>query len=119
MAQPGRLLDACRFLLHGGPISSSRGTDGSNPTPGSLNASETAKDSAILGEGTRGVLSQMERAEDKGWSDVLQVNRRDPRKSFIRTVAQRRPAGWLTRGEGACGNYLFGQARKDVHAGCG
>jgi hypothetical protein len=32
--------------------------------------------------------------------DVLQVNRRDPKKSFVRTVAQRRPAGWLTRGEG-------------------
>jgi hypothetical protein len=61
----------------------------------------------------------MERAEDKGWSDVLQVNRHDPRKSFIRTVAQRRPAGWLTRGEGACGNYLLGQAGKDVHAGYG
>ena len=35
----------------------------------------------------------------------------------MRTVAQRRPAGWLTRGKGACGNYLLGQAGKDVHAG--
>jgi hypothetical protein len=37
---------------------------------------------------------------------------------FIRTVAQQRPAGWLPR-EGNCGNYLFGQAGKDVHAGYG
>ena len=35
----------------------------------------------------------------------------------MRTVAQQRPAGWLTRDEGNCGSYLLGQAGKDVHAG--
>jgi hypothetical protein len=37
----------------------------------------------------------------------------------MRTVAQQRPAGWLTRGQGNCGSYLLGQAGQDVHAGYG
>jgi hypothetical protein len=64
-------------------------------------------------------LSQKGRTEDKGWCDVLQVTGAIRGSRFIRAVAQQRPAGWLTRGEGNCGSYLLGQAGKDVHAGYG
>ncbi|HEY1961577.1 MAG TPA: hypothetical protein VGG69_04090 [Rhizomicrobium sp.] len=77
-----------------------------------------AKDSAIFGEGTKGVLSQKGRTEDKGWCDVLQVTGAIRGSRFIRAVAQQRPAGWLTS-EGNCGSYLLGQAGKDVRAGYG
>jgi hypothetical protein len=55
----------------------------------------------------------------QGWYDVLQVTGAIRGSRFIRTVAQQRPAGWLTRGEGDCGSYLLGQAGKDVHTGYG
>jgi hypothetical protein len=64
----------------------SGGTESSNPTLGYFGTSKNLSNLAIFGEGTKGVLSQVlspkGRTEDKGWCDVLQVTRRDPRKSF-------------------------------------
>jgi hypothetical protein len=92
-------------------------------TPGSFGASENANDSAIFGEGTKGVLSQVlshkGRTEDNGWCDVLQVTGAIRGSRYIRAVAQQRPAGWLTSGEENCGMYLLGQAGRTFAPGYG
>jgi hypothetical protein len=36
---------------------------------------------------------------------------------FMRIVAQQRPAGWLTRGQGNCGSYLLGQGERTFTPG--
>jgi hypothetical protein len=52
LVDPGALVRPAALRSH-------RGTGSSNPTPGDLDPSKNTRDSAILGEAVRGVLSQV------------------------------------------------------------